>query len=87
METWTKKIKKIDYVLAVVQGIILEVFKPTEWESATIDNFPEFNYDQPERTAFVGSVVDDQVRELYIRKRVPSKYRKRGAAYPIKYSF
>ncbi len=81
------KIKKVDYVLAVIQGIIVGVFEPTEWKIATLQNFPEFNQNVPSRIGFVGKEADKEIVKLYIRKRVPSIYRKRGAANPIKYSF
>lgn len=81
------KIKKVDYVLAVKQGIIVGVFIPTEWYPATIANYPEFHIDRPERFGFIGSEADDQIIQLYLHKRVPKEYRKKGAANPIKYSF
>jgi hypothetical protein len=81
------KIKRVDYVLAVKQGIIVGVFIPVEWKSATIANFPEFNGDRPERYGFVGYEADDSIKKIYLRKRVPKEYRKKGAANPIKYNF
>jgi hypothetical protein len=82
-----KRIQKIEYVLAVIQGIIVGVFKPDEWKKATVDNFPEFHSDQPNRFGFVGKEADDTVKQLYLRKRVPIEFRKKGSANPIKYNF
>lgn len=79
------KLKKVEYVLAVKQGIIIGVFKPTAWKRATIENFPEFNQDVPGRFGFVGREADQEIQALYLRKRVPDEYRKRGAANPVKY--
>jgi len=83
------KTEKVDYVLAVKQGIIVGAFVPTEWKSATIENFPELGIDndKPERIGFDGYEADDSIKELYLRKRVPIKYRKKGAANPVKYNF
>ncbi|EXJ22518.1 hypothetical protein ADIAL_2104 [Alkalibacterium sp. AK22] len=81
------KSEKVEYVLAVMQGIIIGVFVPTEWKAATLDNFPEFNFEEPKRIGFVGHEADSSIKELYLRKRVPVKYRKKGAANPIKYNF
>lgn len=82
-----KKAKKADYVLAVVKGIIKEVFIVDEWKQATIENFPEYGEDVPQRKGFVGRVADESTRKLYINKRIPSSYRPKGAANPIRYSY
>lgn len=82
-----KKVEHVEYVLGVIQGIIVGVFKPLEWMVATEDNFPEFHESHPDRIGFVGSEAEVEIKNLYMRKRVPDSYRKRGAANPIKYSF
>lgn len=83
-----KKVKEVEYVFAVIQGIIVDVFKPTEWKIALANNFPEFNFeDQPKRIGFVGERAEQFILDKYLRKRVPPKYRKKGAANPVKYSF
>ena len=82
-----KKVKEVEFVLAIIQGIIVGVFKPLEWKRATVENFPEFHIDRPDRMGFIGEDSEDSIKKLYIRKRVPDEYRKRGAANPIKYSF
>jgi uncharacterized protein len=82
-----KKVQEVEYVLSVIQGIIVGVFKPTDWLDATEENFPEFQLNRPGRIGFIGEVAEESVIKQYIRKRVPDSYRKRGAANPIKYSF
>ncbi len=82
-----KKAQRVEYVLAVKQGLIVGVFKPTEWLEATIENFPMFGLNREGRIGFCGENAPDSVRGLYLGKRIPDKYRKRGAANPIKYSF
>lgn len=49
-----KKVEEVEYVLSVIQGMILGVYKPTEWKEASIKNFPEFNLDRRPRIGFVG---------------------------------
>ena len=82
-----RKAEKVDYALSVIQGMIVEVYKPLEWKEATVENFPEFNLDRPGRYGFNGIEADESIKKLYQRKRVPDEYRKKGAANPIKYSF
>jgi hypothetical protein len=81
------KVKEVEYVLSVIQGMIVGVFKPQQWLDATQENFPEFSYVGDGRIGFIGVEAEESIKQLYLRKRVPEKYRKRGAANPIKYSF
>jgi hypothetical protein len=82
------KIQKVEYVFAVVQGIIVDVFQPQEWKIALAENFPQINTeDRPTRIGFKGQRANQEVLNLYLRKRIPSIYRKRGASNPVKYSF
>jgi hypothetical protein len=37
------KARSVDYVLAVRRGLIIGVYKVTEWLPATKENFPSFN--------------------------------------------
>lgn len=82
-----KKAEKADYILAIKQGIIVGVFIAKEWKEASIENFPEFQEHRKDRIAFVGIEAPYEIREMYLRKRIPDQYRKKGAANPIKYSF
>jgi hypothetical protein len=81
------KVEKVEYVLAVIQGIIVGVFQPLKWMVASEVNFPKFHVDRLDRIGFVGSEAEEEIKNHYIRKRVPNSYRKRGAANPIKYNF
>ena len=81
------KAKKVEFVLAVKQGMIVEVFRPIEWLDATIENFPGTIENREGRVGFIGTLASDDVRSMYLRKRVPDEYRKRGSANPIKYCF
>ena len=66
------KAKNYQYVLAVVYGIVREVYKVTKWYQ-----------DTPDRIAFEGEPTSDLPN--LIGKRIPEKYRKKGAANPFIY--
>ncbi|MFC1511705.1 hypothetical protein ACFL5H_00735 [Candidatus Latescibacterota bacterium] len=80
------KAKKADVILAVQQGLIIGAFIADDWLEATAENFPGLE-DAPGRFGFVGRPAPDEIQDLYIRKRLPDEYRKRGAANPIKYTW
>ncbi|MBF4696081.1 LEM-3-like GIY-YIG domain-containing protein [Fusibacter ferrireducens] len=81
------KAKRAEYVVAVKQGLIVGVFKPIKWLEANTENFPGTAIDRPGRYGFVGEPAEEKIQLLYLRKRIPDKYRKKGSANPIKYSF
>lgn len=80
------KAARIEVVLAVIQGIIRDAFIPERWLEATTKNFPD-RKDVTGRMGFFGHPADERIRKLYVGKRVPDSYRKKGAANPIKYTF
>lgn len=82
-----KKAEKAEYILSIVQGIIVGVHVADEWKEATVQNFPEFNIDRSGRYGFNGKEADQVIKQMYLRKRIPDQYRKKGASNPIKYSF
>lgn len=73
-----------EYALPVIQGLIVGAFEPLDWLEATSENFPG-REPMPGRWGFRGSEAPEPIRELYVGKRVPAQYRRRGAANPIKY--
>lgn len=81
-----RKAEEAEVVLANRQGLIVEAFIPERWLEASAENFPG-REEQPGRIGFEGSVAPQDTRELYVRKRVPDEYRKRGAANPIRYTW
>ena len=82
------KARQADYVLAVQQGLIVGAFKAHDWLEATAMNFPLTSDDKPEgRYGFVGEEAPEDIKKLYVDKRLPDEYRKRGAANPIKYTW
>ena len=82
------KARQAEVVLAVQQGLIVGAFVASEWLEATPTNFPLTPEDRPVgRFGFVGHEAPENVKRLYVGKRVPDEYRKPGAANPIKYSW
>lgn len=78
--------EEAELVLPTVQGLIVGAFIPQEWRAATAENFPG-RENIPGRIGFVGTEAPAEVRELYVGKRVPDEYRKRGAANPVRYTW
>jgi hypothetical protein len=81
------KAEKADYVLSVEKGIVVGVFKVHEWRLARKNHFPEFSAHTNSRYGFVGEEAEPQIQKKYLRKRIPSDFRKKGAANPIKYNY
>ena len=76
--------ERAEVILAVLQGLIVGAFIPRAWLPATSENFPGHEA-VPSRFGFVGEEAPPEIRRLYVGKRVPDEYRKRGSANPIKY--
>ncbi len=89
--------KKVDYVLSVYRGLVLEVYEPKAWLPA-LDTMMESRADetvnahkkqrkkknQKDRYEFVGRVAADDIRDKYLHKSVASFYAD-GKINPIKY--
>lgn len=80
------KAMEAEVVLATVQGLIVGAFVADDWLPATSENFPS-REDVAERLGFVGRQAPREIEQLYVGKRVPDEYRKRGAANPVKYTW
>ena len=85
----TAKAKQAEVILATMQGLIVGAFIAHDWLEATAANFPgrAEGDGSPGRFGFVGEEAPDDMKKLYIGKRVPDKYRTRGASNPIKYTW
>ena len=84
------KAEQAEVILATRQGLIVGAFiSRGEWLEATAANFPGLATEGGvlDRFGFIGEEASDELKKLYIGKRVPDKYRKRGAANPIKYTW
>ena len=70
------RVQKIPYVLASHNGVIEEVYKVDRWYKAE---------DVPGRCMFEGTVASDEIRNLFVQKRLPKRYIKKGMASPVLY--
>lgn len=68
--------KKYPYVLSVTGGIVREVYKVTEWH---------YCEGRSGRAEFTGVAAEPEICEIFINKRIPAKYRKKGQASPYLY--
>lgn len=78
------KARQCDYVLAVRKGLIIGAYKAEEWLPATMAHFPG-RPNREGRYGFRGLEAPEDIKKLYLHKRIPDEQRKRGAANPIRY--
>jgi hypothetical protein len=78
--------EEAEVVLSIVRGLIVAAFTADEWLEANPVNFPG-REKRPGRLGFNGREAPRDIEELYVGKRIPDKFRKKGAANPIKYSW
>jgi hypothetical protein len=81
-----KKAKQADVILATFHGIIRGAFVAQDWFEATEERFPD-RAAAPGRFGFVGEEAPEDMQKLYVHKRVPDEYRRRGAANPVRYTW
>lgn len=81
-----QKAESAEVVLATIQGLIVGAFIAEKWLDATEDNFPS-KENVPGRYGFIGSEAPIEIQRLYVGKRIPDEYRKKGASNPIKYTW
>jgi len=81
-----EKAETADVILSTAQGLIVGAFVAEKWLDATTDNFPGRD-DRPGRYGFFGAEAPSELKSLYVGKRLPDEYRKKGASNPIKYSW
>jgi uncharacterized protein len=77
--------QKAQFVFAVQQGIIRGVYVADEWLPATEANLPGFPRVEPSRVGFRGREAPQEIKDRYLYKRVPDRYRKKGARSAIRY--
>ena len=80
------KAEQAEVILATVRGEIVGAFIARRWLEATAENFPG-REGVAGRYGFDGKEAPDEIKALYVGKRVPDEYRKPGAANPIKYTW
>lgn len=70
------RIQKIPYVLAVNYGVVIGVFKAEKWFVSK---------EIPDRCEFYGEEAEENIKKLFINKRIPKHYMKKGMASPVLY--
>ena len=80
------KAKQADIILATRLGMIVGAFIAHDWLEATPENF-RGREPSPGRWGFVGEEAPVEIKRLYVGKRVPDVFRKKGASNPIKYTW
>ncbi|MBX3415739.1 MAG: hypothetical protein KF708_23850 [Pirellulales bacterium] len=85
----SRKAAQADVILATKQGLIVGAFVAERWLAATAANFPGFSDVDvaTDRLGFIGKEAPVEMMQLYVGKRVPDEFRKRGASNPIKYTW
>ena len=79
------KAEKAEVILTTYQGEIRAAFVAEEWLQATPENFPGRGTAGSRRFGFIGREASLDIQNLYVGKRVPDEFRKRGVANPIRY--
>ena len=75
------RVKRAQIVVAVIHGVIREVFVAKEWLPVTVKNFPGHRA-EPDRYGFNGAPAPAAIRDQYVGKRLSKKNRLYG---PIGY--
>jgi len=81
-----RRAKRAQVILAVRHGVIIAAFVPDAWYPATPEHFPG-REPVPGRYGFIGTPAPDEISLQYVGKRVPDRFRKKGAANPIRYTY
>lgn len=81
-----EKAESAEVILPTIQGLIVGAFVAEKWLQTKSENFPG-RENIPGRYGFIGAEAPNEIKMLYVGKRVPDKYRKKGASNPIKYTW
>ena len=81
-----RRLGNYNLVLASLRGVVVGAYRPRKWLAATRENFPDLtDRDMDGYLGFEGEDAEREVWDYYVRKRVPERYRKRGARNPRRY--
>ena len=72
-----EKIKEYTYCFAVLNGVVREVYKVQKWQPDSLG--------RTGRSEFFGEEAESDIRNRFVNKRIPEKYRKKGMASPVLY--
>ena len=77
-KAWYAKLetaKPYKYVLSVTQGVVREVYEVEKWQMSG----------DSDRIEFIGHVAPEYIKEWFMGKMIPEKYRVKGLASPFLY--
>lgn len=81
-----ERAERAEFVLPVLDGIVIGAFKPNGWLPATVANFPiQIDEDMPSRIGFVGEAAPEVIKAHYVGRRPPPKYL--GARIATRYTY
>ena len=85
------KAMRYDYVLAVIDKKVQEVYKVGNWKLVSQENGNYWGLDLDGEKAigryeFWGEVAPDNIRALWVGKRIPFQFMRMGLASPVLYS-
>ncbi len=72
-----EKVKDYKYCFAVMNGIVLNVYSIEGWQ--------EDHRGRNGRYEFFGLEASEEIRNRFVNRRIPEKYRKKGMASPVLY--
>ncbi len=79
-----ERAKRRKLVLAHVRGVVRGAYRPEKWTRTTAQDVPDHPH-LAGRIGFDGIEAEPEVWERYVGKRVPARYRKRGAQASCRY--
>ena len=71
------KAKHYKYCLAVLNSVVKNVYEIERWQ--------DDHEGRPGRYEFCGTEASSELRKMFVNKRIPKKYRKKGMASPVLY--
>ena len=77
-EGWILKLEKVKnykYVLCVVNSIVKKVYEVDSWQQCKNSRRIKFN----------GKEASQEISSVFLEKRIPDIYRKKGCANPVQY--
>lgn len=77
-------VEKVKYVLATHNGLVIGVFRVKRWLEANSTNFPN-KTPAPGRLGFEGEEAPENIKNLYLWKRIPRERQQKGASNPVRY--
>jgi len=88
--SWTLRVdraEKADYVFSILNGIVKAIYCDMQW-SVDEEHVGFADWDAKgmrKRWKFDAKEAPEDIKQKYVGKQIPSKFRKRGAAFPCLY--